>query len=171
MPKDKGAQSGDEAGQEDLELLEQAFDAAQHHEWEEGSALLEDFLGRHPEHLRAWDLLGFIYFFQQKYRQAEDCCRRALSLEANHVYALKGLGLCLARQGLVDQGIAQLQQAITLQPDWFDPYWDLAVVLVEHHRYPQALEVLRQAAAAVPERQEEIGALAAHIEAAGAARL
>jgi Flp pilus assembly protein TadD len=70
-----------------------------------------------------------------------------------HAYAMKGLGLCLARQGRVDDGVCSLEQAITASPTWYDPYWDLAVVLHEAGRDAQAALVLKRGMVAVPSQR------------------
>lgn len=138
------------------EMLRQAKEAAQARELETAAALLEQVLSEAPDTLQALDLFGFVRFFQQRFAEAEEYCRRALELSPDHAYAHKGLGLCLARQGHVDQGQASLQRAISLKPGWFDPYWDLAVVLRDAGRLQEALAVLARAQVAVPRHRARL---------------
>ncbi len=138
------------------ELLRQATVAAQSRRLDAACELLEQVLAQDPANLRALDLFGFVRFFQGRFTEAEQYCRRALELAPDHAYAHKGLGLCLARQGRVDEGEQELQRAITLKPGWFDPYWDLAVVLREAGRPDDALAVLARAQVAVPRQRARL---------------
>lgn len=134
------------------DLVKRASKAAQEKNLDEAASLLDQVLAEDPDHLHALDLFGFVRYFQGRYAEAEQYCRRALAIDANHAYAHKGLGLCIAKQGKVDEGIASLERAIVLSPQWGDPYWDLAVVLTETRRFQEALDVLAQGTAMVPKR-------------------
>jgi len=101
------------------------------------------------------DLFGFVRFFQGSFAEAEAHCRNALRVDPDRAYAHKGLGLCLARQGKIEEGIVSIERAITLRPSWFDPYWDLAVVLSDVGRFDEAIDILAQGAAMVPSRQKD----------------
>ncbi len=119
---------------------------------------LEAALADDPTHLRALDLAGFVLFFLGRFADAEAMCRRAIAIDPDHAYARKGLGLCVARQGRVDEGVASLRRAIALKPAWFDPYWDLGVVLRDAGRPGEAREVLEEGARAVPDRRADFEA-------------
>jgi len=149
------------------ELLGLATQAAQQRRFAEAAALVDELLAREPSHLGAHDLGGFVRFFLGEYAAAETHCRAALALRPGHPYALKGLGLCLARQGHVDQGVASLEQAIAARPDWFDPYWDLAVTLFDARRNTEALAALERGARAVPAQAQRAAQFAARIRGAG----
>lgn len=114
------------------------------------AALLED-----PTNLRALDLAGYALFFEGRFAEAEQMCRRALAASPDHAYAHKGLGLSIAKQGRTDDGIASLRRAIALRPGWADPYWDLGVVLRNAGRVDDALDVLARGAEAVPDRRAD----------------
>lgn len=146
--------------------LAQAKQAARAGLLDEADALLAEVLAGEQDNVQALDLCGFVRFFQGRFAEAEGCCRRVLELDPQHAYAHKGLGLCLARQGRLDEGVAELEQAIRLKPWWLDPYWDLAVVLDEGGRPGDALKVLARGQVAVPAvgRQRLLG-LAARIRA------
>lgn len=145
------------------ERLELATEAAKKQRFSEAANLLESLLADAPDNLRALDLFGFVRFFQSRYEEAETCCRRALALKPDHAYAMKGLGLCLARQNRLDEGVEMLEGAIALKPKWFDPYWDLAVVLSEGQRHEEALAVLGRGQISIPERRTAFAQLAARI--------
>jgi tetratricopeptide (TPR) repeat protein len=147
------------------ELLAQARDAVAARRLAEARVLLEQGLAEAPGHLMALDLLGFVCFFLGDYAACEQHCRAALARKPDHAYATKGLGLALARQGRVDEGIRKLERALALEPHWLDPYWDLVVVLVEHGRWREADEVVRQAEATVPGADARFAELARQIRA------
>jgi Tfp pilus assembly protein PilF len=77
-------------------------------------------------------------------------------LDPTRAYSNKGLGLCLAKQGRVEQGLPYLREAIRLEPEWFDPRWDMAIVLMDAGRHAEALTVLDHATIALPSQRERI---------------
>lgn len=141
-------------------LIELASKAATEKRFAEAESHLECLLKLEPNHVRALDLFGFVRFFQGRFAEAERYCRRTLDVSSDHAYAHKGLGLCLAKQGQLDEGILELEKAIALKPAWTDPYWDLAVVLVEGERHREALDALERGIKAAPEKREQFRALA-----------
>jgi Tfp pilus assembly protein PilF len=131
--------------------LEAAHQAANRREFARAERLLLEVLSDDACSLIALDLLGFVQYFQERPAEAEQACRRAIAIDPKRAYSNKGLGLCLAKQGKLDEGLPYLREAIRLEPNWFDPRWDMAIVLSEVGRYDEALEVLAEAELAVPE--------------------
>ncbi|HEY5960468.1 MAG TPA: tetratricopeptide repeat protein, partial [Polyangiaceae bacterium] len=95
---------------------------------------------------------------------AEQACRRALAIEPHRAYSNKGLGLCLAKQGKLDEGLPYLHHAIAVEPNWFDPRWDLAVVLSEVGRYDEALAVLVEMDRVLPDCAPRVAELRRQIQ-------
>jgi GTP-binding protein len=153
-----GAGTGAGTGREDMagdpqrEKFQQARSAATAGRLDEAIGLCHTILSGDPRHRGALDLLGFAHFFKKEFAVAEQWCRKTLDLYPEHAYAHKGLGLCLARQGKLDDGLPHLREAMRLEPKFFDPYWDTAVVLRDAGRYAEALEVLRHGLSQCPER-------------------
>lgn len=133
------------------ETFLRAREAAQKGRHAEAIALCMGILEQDPKHRGALDLLGFAHFFKQEYATAEQWCRKTLEHYPDHAYGRKGLGLCLARQGKLDEGLVELHEAMRLEPKFFDPYWDTAVVLRDAGRYAEALETLRRGLKERPE--------------------
>lgn len=131
----------------------------------EAAGGLERVLEEAPQHLGALDTLGFVRFFQGRPRDAETCCRRALAIDALHAYAHKGLGLCLAKQGHVEDGVTSLQRAIELKPGWLDPWWDLCVVFADAGRLDEALALVLRAQAELPAHGAELAKMEASLRA------
>jgi tetratricopeptide (TPR) repeat protein len=136
--------------------------AASERRFAEAHHLLVQALERVPEDLGVMDLLGFVSFFLGDYPAAERYNRRALALKPDHAFAYNGLGLSLARQGMLAEGRAAIERAIALLPGWYEPYHDLAVVLAEAGRRDEASAVLARGSAAVPEAAADF----ANVEAA-----
>jgi Flp pilus assembly protein TadD len=88
-----------------------------------------------------------------------------LELDPNHAYAHKGLGLCIAKQGGdVEVALASIRRAIELEPNWFDPRWDLVVTLLEAGRFDEARAELEQGRAAFPDRESRWSAMQSEID-------
>lgn len=90
-------------------------------------------------------LLGFTNFMLENYNESKIVNEKLLSINPEDVYANKGMGLCLSKLGEVDKGIEYLRKAIVLTDESFlDPYYDLAVVLLENNRKQEAIDVIEE---------------------------
>ena len=107
---------------------------------------------------RLWvlDNLGYAFYRLGRPEDALSCCRRALELAPDHAYAFKGQGVCLAHLGQVEAGIASLLQAIACEPNFFDAYHDLAVVLLQAGHPDQAKPWAQRAYQLDPVRGESL---------------
>lgn len=141
------------------EILKQVRAALAEHDLGEARARIRQGLALAPENLELLDLGGFVAFFLGDYQSTEDFCRKALAVKPDHAYAYKGLGLGLARQGRVDEGVASLERSIALAPQWCDSYWDLAVTLMDAGRTDEALQVVERAEKAVPAEAQRLRGL------------
>lgn len=122
--------------------------------------LIGQILEADPRHVSALDLAGFVLFLKGRYAEAQACCERSLDVSPNNAYAMKGWGLCVAKQGRVGEGLESLERAIAAAPDWFDPCWDFLVVCGQNGRAEDARPMLRQALKRFPDRAEELQNLA-----------
>jgi GTP-binding protein len=141
-----------------------ARDAAQKGRHDEAIARCLEILEQDPKHRGALDLLGFAHFFKKEYATAEEWCRKTLAHYPEHAYGRKGLGLCLARQGKLEEGLKELHEAMRLEPKFFDPYWDTAVVLREAGRFEEALATLRRGLVERPDMTARARAFIADLE-------
>jgi Flp pilus assembly protein TadD len=148
--------------------IAQAEEAARAKDFVLAESLLRNHLSGDPDHVGALDLLGYVLYFQGRAEEAEAVCRRTLELSPDHPYALKGLGLCLGKRGDIEGARHSIERAMEIEPRWFDPYWDLCVVLVDAGRIADAFGVLTRARAALPDRQSEWDRMERHARTAGA---
>ena len=133
-------------------------------------SLLRQVLEAHPESLPALDLLGFVLYSLGRPEEGEQMCRRALAVRPDHAYAHKGLGLNMARRGGdLDEALRHIKLATDLRPEWFDPYWDLLVTLIEAGRFEQARDELERAREALPKRARQWAAMQRELERRAAA--
>jgi tetratricopeptide (TPR) repeat protein len=152
----------------DKNRLAAARAAAEARDYAQTERLARELIDEDPKDLVALDLLGYALYFLGKIDESEQVCRRTLELSANRPYAHKGLGLCLAKKGRIDEATRSLERAIELKPEWFDPYWDLSVSLVDAKRYTEAIEVARRGRAALPDRAKDWDRMEKHARATGA---
>lgn len=87
---------------------------------------------------------GYVNFMLGNYRAAQKANEAVLALDPQSVYANKGLGVSLSRLGMVEEGIRYLYKAVALtDADYLDPYYDLALVLIEQSRFDEASDVIQ----------------------------
>lgn len=152
----------------DKEKLAEARRLAEARDYAATERLIREMRDQDPDDLVLLDLHGYALYFLGRNEEAESVCRRTLELSADHAYAHKGLGLCLAKRGRIDEAERALERAMALKPKWFDPYWDLSVSLVAAGRFSAVIDVLRRAREALPERATDWDRMERHARAAGA---
>ena len=132
------------------EIVQQAEEAALARDYEKTQKLCDEVLAEDSKNLRAWDLKGFVSYFLGQFDDSLLACRKALEIKEDHPYALKGLGLNLAKCGKMDEALQAFEKCVQLRPKWFDPYWDCAVSLHQNDQADKALAWLARGAEAVP---------------------
>ena len=152
-------------------LLDEAMTLAKRRDFKRSESLLREVLDAQPDNVPALDLLGYVLYFQDRATEAETVCRQTLELKPGHAYALKGLGLCMAKRGRVDEAVETIEAAIAAKPDWFDPYWDLCVTLVDAGRHADACAVMKRAREAIPSRAGDWERMERHARTMGARQL
>lgn len=86
---------------------------------------------------------GYVNFMLGNYAAAQKANEAVLQLDPRSAYANKGMGLSLNRLGNVEEGIRYLYKAVALADEsYMDPYYDLALVLIEQQRLDEAAEVI-----------------------------
>jgi radical SAM protein with 4Fe4S-binding SPASM domain len=100
-------------------------------------------LEKNEKNIELLNLLGFIHYKLKNYPECEEYNRRVLEQDPGNIYALKGLGVSISKQGRAEEGIRFLRKSVQLTGDnYLEPYHDLAAVLAENGRTREALEVL-----------------------------
>jgi len=129
-------------------------------DWQQAANLLQECLEApgivQADRLWMIDNLGYAYFRLGRPSDALTCCRQAIELDPGHAYAYKGQGVCLAGLGQLDAGVASLLKAISLEPNFFDAYHDLAVVLMQAGHHDQAKPWAQRAYQLDPVRGESL---------------
>jgi tetratricopeptide (TPR) repeat protein len=144
-------------------LLVEARQAAEAKALDRAAEKLKAVLRLDPNNLRAIDLMGYVRFFQKRYNDSEAFCRKALAIQPDHAFAHAGLGMSLAKQGQLEAGVAALHRAMEIQPNWPEPYWDLAVALKDAGKPKEALDTLEQGTVNCPSSRGRFERLASHI--------
>lgn len=88
-------------------------------------------------------LNGFVHYKLENYEESKLINEKLLELNSKDAYANKGLGLNLCKLGEVEKGLNYLERAIELcSENDMDPYYDLAITLIENDKKDRAREVL-----------------------------
>jgi tetratricopeptide (TPR) repeat protein len=95
---------------------------------------------------------GFVCFMLGNYQDSKRANEQALKLDADSVYANKGMGVTLVKLGHVEEGLEYLRKATHMADvDYMYPYYDLALTLIEHNREEEARSVIKEAKAKTPQ--------------------
>ena len=69
-----------------------------------------------PTFAEAYNQRAIAHFFQGRFAESVDDCRKALARNPYHTGALSGMGQCLLRLGRRDEAIQAFRQALKIQP-------------------------------------------------------
>lgn len=138
------------------ELIKNATKRTKDGQHDDAAELLEQALELDPDNVRALDLLGYVRWCLGDYKGSEEVNRRSLEIRPLGAYARKGLGIVLAEQGRVDEGISELHHAMALKPLWVDPLHDLCMVLLKAERYEQAVPMLERCIEMDPKLEKKL---------------
>jgi protein O-GlcNAc transferase len=93
---------------------------------------------------------GLAYQALNKFREAEACCKKALSLKPDFVDAFNVMGLALDSQGRLDHAVINFNKALTLKPDHADAWNNLGNTLKRQGKLDEAAACYRKALALTP---------------------
>jgi len=127
-----------------LDLKQQAKKLLQAQRLTEARALYEQLCARPEADAEDWGDLGMIHGMLGAWQPAEDCCRKALALDANSAAAHCNLGVALETQGRLAEAAESYRAALRLAPDEPQLYANLGVVLRRQGRLAEAAECCRQ---------------------------
>ncbi len=145
-------------------MMEKAKRLSENCDFEGAERILREITQIEPANYYAFDLLGFILYFQNRFKDAENACMESLSVAPKNAYAMKGLGLSLVAQGRLANGLNWLRKAIAQKPTWFDPRWDALVVCGEHKLKDEAVRLIEEMWNIFPKEHKSIRKLAEHFE-------
>lgn len=126
------------------ELLATARNLTMKREFQLAALSLERALAIDSSNIDVLQLYGYVSFALNNLEECRKANQQVLNLDANNVYANKGLGLALHRLGDSTSGIRYLQKAVALAKEGdTDPHHDLAVVYMETGQREKAEVLLK----------------------------
>lgn len=132
------------------ELLSTARNLTMKGEFQLAALSLERAMEIDSSNIDVLQLYGYVSFALNNLEECRQANQQVLHIDANNVYANKGLGLALHRMGDSDSGIRYLQTAVALVQDGdTDPYHDLAAVYMETGQRDKAEALLKEAGMSV----------------------
>lgn len=133
-------------------LMKDASRYIEEQEYQIAAIVLDRVLELDPHNLEALKYHGFVSFFMQNFIQAEGSNRKALEVNPEDIYSLKGLGITLYKKGEKEVGIDLLKQAVSkTDASFMDPYFDLAIIYMDNNQPDEAKAILNRAKEANPE--------------------
>ncbi len=114
-------------------------------------AAYQDALAALPDYALAHNRLGAVYLRRSQWSLAETHLRRCVELNSDSPNALVNYAGVLLRTQRVDKAIAQLRQALTVDPKYAPAHQTLCRTLLDQRRFAEAEPALRAASAALPD--------------------
>lgn len=104
------------AGLDAFKEVEAAFEAERREDFKQALRVLDDLLARHPDYAEAWNRRASVYWQMGEHEKSLADCETALRLNPRHYGALQGKGVCLIKQGKVEDAARVLRSALKISP-------------------------------------------------------
>lgn len=111
-------------------------------DYEAAAVAYERSVSSDPDFARGYVELGFAYHELEKYPQAEDAFKKAVTIHDDSC-AQCGLGMVLHRQGRNEEAEKALKKALILNPQDTCAFNQLGRMYYQLDRYPEAVEAFR----------------------------
>ena len=116
-----------------------------------------DVLNAYPEGARSSKIfaaLGYTYEQNKSYKKAIDAYQKSVDLDHDNLDSVRGLAQNLLNDGQTDAALAQFKIIVDADPSDAQTYMRMAEIYRRGGKYDEAGEVLKKAAAIVPESLE-----------------
>lgn len=129
----------------ELQILGESF--MKKSQWQLADILLTKAMEQNAKDIDMLNSHGYVNFMLGNYLTSIRSNEKAIELDPQNTYAYEGLGLSLAKNGNMEDGIRMLKKSAQLtDASYMDPYHDLAVLLMETGKIAEAHDVLDEAA-------------------------
>jgi tetratricopeptide (TPR) repeat protein len=107
-----------------------------------------------PDHIDAWNNLGWAYTLQGKFADAVAAFQETVELSPTDPQAWSNLGRTLTGQGKDAEAVDAYRKAIELRPGYAEAYYNLGVAYAGQGKYIEGLEALDKAIKLKPDFTE-----------------
>lgn len=106
---------------------------------EEAASAYVQCLQHDASHTSAWINLGTIRYHQKRFKESEECYRRAIALQPRYPLAHFNLANVLDETGHMHEAIETYRLALRLSPDYADAHYNLALAYQRAGRHRHAI--------------------------------
>ncbi len=142
--------------QVDLFLADNQFSRAK--------AGLEKVCQQTPGDADAWVALGVVQRRLGAFKEAEQCCRKAVSLQPNLASAHQALGAALQQQGKLDEALSCYREAVRLDPELVEAHYFFANALRQAALLDEATIAYRKLLELSPNHVAGLNNLGTHLK-------
>lgn len=124
-------------------LLTKANKFIKNEDYQLAELVLSRLIELSPQCVDAYKLHGYVSYMMENYQEAYNSNLFALEILPNDPYLLKGIGLSLVKLKNITEGISYLYKSLDYTDSSFmDPFYDLAIVLIENNQIEDAKKVI-----------------------------
>ncbi len=120
--------------------LQKAREAANRGDWVQTALLAKEVVQEDSSSVEAFYLLGYAFFQQKNYEEAEQAFRQTVRLDENHAKALNDLGITLEYLGRSAESIEFYQRSVEIGSNP-DAFFNLALLEEKRGEYKNAISL------------------------------
>ena len=123
-------------------------EAIQHHKNKKlnlAEKLYNEVLKKDPNHIRALNNLGIIYFSLKKFNESIKIFKKTIIIDSNYLSAHNNLGLSFKEIKNYKKAISSFQEAIKINPNYFEAHNNSGLVFYECGEYQKAINSYEKA--------------------------
>ena len=123
-------------------------EAIQHHKNKKlnlAEKLYNEVLKKDPNHIRALNNLGIIYFSLKKFNESIKIFKKTIIIDSSYLSAHNNLGLLFKEIKNYKKAISSFQEAIKINPNYFEAHNNSGLVFYECGEYQKAINSYEKA--------------------------
>ncbi|WP_010586870.1 sulfatase [Schlesneria paludicola] len=136
------------------EQVHQCMHLIDRNDLQNAERILEAAVKALPDYPKAWGTLGICYARQENFTRAEDCYRRALTLDPHQNFARIALGRTLLAQDRFDEAREELRVAVRREPSAVDGQFFLGEVSRQLSQWEESIAAYTVAMKLAPDLVE-----------------
>ena len=87
-----------------------------------------------------WNDIGIVYHYENKYKEAIRCYKKAIEIKENAYNTLNNIGITYHIQNCYDEAINYHKKAIEIKPNFYKAWMDIGDVYFDNGQYDKAIE-------------------------------
>ena len=127
------------------ETFSKAIEYHKNKKLDDAKKLYNEVIKRDPNHIRALNNLGIIFFSLKNFNEAIEVFKKTITIDSNYISAHNNLGLLFKEKQNYQKAISSFEDAIKINPNYFEAHNNIGLVFYQCGEYQKAINSYEKA--------------------------